>query len=232
MIGYNRVVAVVPARKNSKGVRGKNIRMLAGKPLLAWSIETGRKTPEIDRVLVSTDGSEIADVARQFGAEVYSRPDGLAGDASLIVDAIRELRGRLRAEGEMARYMVLLEPTSPLRNEDDISACLKLVAAGCDSVATFTEAALNPHRAWKLEGDLPKPFIEGAIPWYSRQMLPEAWQLNGAVYAFDLDRLPDEGVSLLFGRIGAIKMSKERSLDIDDEHDLMVAGQVMTTGSH
>jgi len=231
MIDQKRVVAVVPARMNSKGVRDKNIKLLAGKPLLAWSIEAGLNTPLVDRVLVSTDGSEIARIGASFGAEVYRRPPHLAEHASLIVDTIRDLRARLRAEGETAPYMVLLEPTSPLRRVEDITACLTMLANGFDSVATFTEASLNPHRAWKLEGDLPRTFIECADPWLPRQKQPEAWQLNGAVYAFSTDDLPDESSSLLYGRIGAVRMSKSRSVDIDDEFDFKLAEHVLREGA-
>lgn len=227
MIDGRRVIAAVPARSGSKGVPGKNTRLLLGKPLLAWSVEAGLATPQVDRVLVSTDGREIASIAARLGAEIYMRPAELSSDSSLIVDTIRHLRRQLRAEGEKARYMVLLEPTSPLRAVEDISACIERVAGGYDSVATFVEALLNPHRAWRLDGDRPEPFVQGAIPWLSRQLQPEAWQLNGAVYAFDLDGLPDDGESLLFGRIGAVRMSKTRSLDIDEEIDFAIAERVM-----
>ena len=220
MIGDKRVIAVVPARAGSKSVKDKNIHPLGGKPLLAWPIEVAKATKEIDRIIVSTDGRRIAEVARRYGAEVYDRPAALANDRSLVIDALRDLIVRLRAEGETASYMVLLEATSPLRLPQDVRECLaKLDGQGVDSVATFMEPQLNPHRAWRIENGTPRPFVDGADPWQPRQALPEAWQLNGAVYAFAMDRLPATGQSLLFGRSGAVIMPRERSVDIDEALD-------------
>lgn len=224
MIDGHRVVAVVPARGGSKGVPRKNVRDLGGKPLLAWSVELALDTPEVDRVIVSTDDDEIAAVAREYGAEVSSRPAELAADDAIVADALRHLIGELRAEGEAATYLVLLEPTCPFRSSEDVSACLRrLVDDGYDSVATFVEAELNPYRAWTLDDGHPEPVIPGANPWLPRQELPDAYQLNGGVYAFVADRLPPEGGSLLFGTFGGVPMPADRSVDVDSELDLELA---------
>lgn len=228
MIAGQRVVAVVPARAGSKSVPGKNLRNLGGKPLIAWSIETARAVPAIDRVIVSTDGAEIAHVARRCGAEVYDRPPALATDEAQVADALRDLIATLRREGERASIMVLLEPTSPLRLPADVAACLDLMRAhGLDSVATFKEAELNPHRAWRLVDGRPETFLPGADPWQRRQVLPPAHQLNGAVYAFSIPGLMEGagkgGSSLLFGRTGAVEMPRERSVDIDTLVDFATA---------
>ena len=120
MIGGERVVAVVPARAGSKSVPGKNLRELAGRPLVAWPIDVARSVSEIDRVIVSTDGVDIAAVARRFGAEVLDRPTDLATDEAVVLDALRHVIAELRGSGETARYLVLLEPTSPFRQTEDI----------------------------------------------------------------------------------------------------------------
>ncbi|MCC6470549.1 MAG: acylneuraminate cytidylyltransferase family protein [Alphaproteobacteria bacterium] len=228
MIGGDRVVAVVPARAGSKSVPGKNIRPLGGKPLIAWSIDVAKAVPAIDRVIVSTDGAEIAGVARKHGAEVYDRPAALATDAAQVTDALRDLIRTLRRERETAAIMVLLEPTAPLRLPGDVAACLDLmVARGLDSVATFKEADLNPHRAWKLVDGRPETFLPGVDPWQRRQALPAAHQLNGAVYVFSIDGLMEGagkgGLSLLFGKTGAVAMPQERSIDIDTLLDFATA---------
>ncbi|MCC7048151.1 MAG: acylneuraminate cytidylyltransferase family protein [Alphaproteobacteria bacterium] len=228
MIGGKRVVAVVPARAGSKSVPGKNIRPLGGKPLIAWSIDVAKAVPAIDRVLVSTDGVEIAAVAREHGAEVYDRPAALATDEAQVTDALRDLIRMLRREGETAAIMVLLEPTAPLRSAGDVAACLDLmVARGLESVATFKEADLNPHRAWRLVDGRPETFLPGVDPWQRRQALPPAHQLNGAVYAFSIDGLMEGagkgGHSLLFGKTGAVAMPQERSVDIDTLVDFATA---------
>jgi len=223
MINGQRVIAVIPARGGSKSVPGKNIRPLAGKPLINWSIEVARQTSEIDRVIVSTDDSKIASVSRECGAEVYIRPAHLATDEALVIDALKDLIQTLRAEQESFEWLVLLEPTCPLRTPEDVHNCLKLLTQGAyDSVATFKEAELNPHRAWRIIGETPEVFILGSIPWLPRQKLPKAYQLNGAVYVFRAGMLAAETRAILLGRPAAVMMPPERSHDIDDLVDFMV----------
>src|SRR5450631_2088722 len=150
MLNGERVIAVVPARGGSKSVPGKNIQPLGGKPLLAWSIDVAHEVKEIDRTIVSTDDPKIASVGRAHGAEVYERPPHLATDEALVIDALKDLLATLLSEGEMPEWIILLEPTCPLRSADDVRDCLKLVGqGGYDSVATFKDADLNPHRAWR-----------------------------------------------------------------------------------
>jgi N-acylneuraminate cytidylyltransferase len=157
---------------------------------------------------------------------VYARPAALATDHALVIDALKDLIRTLRAEQESAEIMLLLEPTCPFRSAEDVRECLRLVASGeFDSAATFTDAQLNPHRAWRIDGQRPEVFIPGAIPWLPRQQLPEAYQLNGAVYAMFMAGLSESDRSVLFGRIGALKMPRDRSIDINDQIDFLVAEQ-------
>jgi CMP-N,N'-diacetyllegionaminic acid synthase len=223
MLNGQSVFAIIPARGGSKSVPGKNIRPLKGKPLLAWSVGTAQQVPQIDRILVSTDDREIASVAEAHGAEVYPRPAHLATDEALVIDALRDLLDTLRKEGNAPEWMILLEPTCPLRNANDVQACLDLAATGCyDSVATFTDAELNPHRAWRIVNGTAEVFIPGAIPWLPRQKLPRAYQLNGAVYLFRANILEQQTESLLTGRTAAALMPRDRSHDIDDLVDFTV----------
>jgi CMP-N,N'-diacetyllegionaminic acid synthase len=223
MLNGKRVIAVVPARGGSKSVPGKNIRPLGGKPLLSWSIDVARQVPEIDRIIVSTDDKQIASVGRSSGAEIYARPTHLATDEALVIDALKDLLETLHAEGEEPEWVVLLEATCPLRTAEDVRTCLNLIAEGTyDSVATFKEAELNPHRAWRLVEGAPEVFIPGAVPWLPRQKLPKAYQLNGAVYVFRARLLAEETKSLLVGRLGAVLMPRDRSQDIDDSVDFMI----------
>lgn len=228
MYSDTRVIAVIPARGGSKTVPRKNIKLLAGKPLIAWSIEAAKSVDEIDRVIVSTDDNLVRTVALEHGAEVYGRPANLATEEALVIDALRDLIVTLRNEGEQAQVMLLLEPTSPLRTVGDIRQCLeRLVEGGKDSVATFKRADLNPHRAWRILDGRPEVFIPGAVPWLPRQKLPEAFQLNGAVYAFRIDRLLPDSPSLLVGEVGVVLMPSERSVDIDDDLDFEIAETIV-----
>jgi CMP-N,N'-diacetyllegionaminic acid synthase len=223
MLNGKAVIAVIPARGGSKSVPGKNIRSLGGKPLLAWSIEVARQVSEIDRIIVSTDDAEIASVGRTYCAEVYERPQHLATDEALVIDALKDLIQTLEAENQMPEWVMLLEPTCPLRTADDVRECMRLVAQGdYDSVATFKDADLNPHRAWRLIDGVPEVFIAGAIPWLPRQKLPKAYQLNGAVYMFRANLLAQEANSLLLGKLGAVPMPRSRSQDIDDSVDFTI----------
>lgn len=228
MIDGREVIAVIPARAGSKTIPQKNIMPLNGKPLIYWTIATAKSSKYIDRVIVSTDGDDIAALAKSYGAEVYTRPASLAGDQSLAIDALRDLHLTLKNEGSGVDVFVLLEPTSPLRNQKDVDGCIELLVTKChDSVATFAEASLNPHRAWKVDGATPFPFCDGAIPWLPRQQQPEAWELNGAVYSYYVDRLPKNDISILFGKIGAMIMPRNRSVDIDDYVDIATAEAMM-----
>lgn len=233
LIGGHRTIAVVTARAGSKGVPGKNLRPLSGRPLIAWTIGVAQAAPSIDRVVVSTDGDEIAGVARGLGAEVIVRPSALADDVARSADVLRHVREELRRHGDNSRYMVLLQPTSPFRTVDDIERCLSLLhETDLDSVATFVDATLHPHQAWEIERGRPVTFISTAMPWVPRQLLPPVYQLNGAVYAFVTDRLGADDPALVFGRAGAVVMDVERSLDIDTEIDFLLAEALVRQRRH
>ena len=233
MIADERVVAAVPARGGSTGVPRKNVRELGGKPLVAWPIDVAHGTEYVDRTVVTTDDDEIAATAREYGAEVVDRPPELATDDALVIDAMRHLVDELRAEGEEASYLVMLEPTCPFRTSADVETCLERLAdgaAGYDSVATFTEAELSPHRYWDIDDGTPTPYHSDADPWLPRQQQPTAYELTGAVYAFEIDALPDEGTSLLFDDPGAVLMPRERAVDIDTELDFKFAELLLDDG--
>jgi CMP-N,N'-diacetyllegionaminic acid synthase len=228
MSADERVVALIPARGGSKSVPRKNLVPLAGRPLLAWPIETAKATPEIDRVIVSTDDAEIAATARALGAEVHDRPPELATDEALVIDTIRRVRDWLTAGGWPPDIMVLLEATSPFRTPELVGRCIaRMRDEGLDSIATFHAAAINPERVWRIEEGAPRPFIDGAVPWRPRQALTPAYQLNGLVYAFRPRRLPDSSPGLLFGRSGAEVVSAESVIDIDERKDFLIAESLL-----
>ncbi len=228
MFGRHRVIAMIPARGGSKSMHYKNLRDLGGRSLLAWAAGTGQGSRLIDRVILSTDDQRIASAGRDLNLEVYMRPDELATDTALVADAIRHLWATLKAEGETADILVLLECTSPFRSSQLVDRCItRLVNDNLDSLATFQEALLNPERAWRLVDGLPQPFIEGTIPWKPRQTLTPAFQLTGAVYVFRPDLLPKNSPSILFGRFGAEVVHDEPAIDIDTEQDLRLANALL-----
>jgi CMP-N,N'-diacetyllegionaminic acid synthase len=216
--------AYIPARAGSKGLPGKNIRPFAGRPLIAWTIEAARAARGVDRVIVSTDGEEIARAAEAEGAEIAWRPAHLSGDAALPKDALRHHYLEM-SEADRPDILVLLQPTSPLRRPADIEACVSAVASGeWESACTFKKAGTNPYRAWKVRDGAVTTFIDGADPWQPRQALPEAIELNGAVYAVRAKPFFDDpGPGFLIGRSKPIMMDEARSADIDTALDLRIA---------
>jgi CMP-N-acetylneuraminic acid synthetase len=230
MIDGIRVVGLVPVRGGSKSIPHKNRQLLGGKPLMVWPIETALATLEIDRVIVSTEDPILSAIGIKHGAEVYPRHQKFATDSALVVDVIRDFWTSISEEGELAQILVLLEATSPFRTPEMISRCLKrLVNDNLDSVATFHKASVNPERTWKIINDKPTPFIEGAIPWQPRQALTDAYQLDGAVYAFYPDRLPKDAQGILFGNVGAELILDDILVDIDSQEDLELANAILKT---
>ncbi|ASS73952.1 acylneuraminate cytidylyltransferase [Tumebacillus algifaecis] len=220
MIGTKRVLAVIPARGGSKGVPRKNIRNLAGKPLLAWAVEAGQASQYIDRVILSSEDEEIIAVAKEWGCDVpFIRPQELATDETPGIDpilhALEELPGY--------DYVVLLQPTSPLRTTADIDSCIEqLVRADAPCCVTVTEPAKSPYWMYTLQEDgRMEPLIPGDTA-TRRQDLPPVFALNGAVYIAKTEWLK-ETKSFLAAGVTAHVMPSERSFDIDTEIDLFLA---------
>jgi CMP-N,N'-diacetyllegionaminic acid synthase len=219
--GTDTAIALIPARAGSKGLPGKNLRTVGGISLLARAIRVAQAVDGVSRIIVSTDGPEIAEEARRYGADVHVRPADLASDRAPVITTIRHVLTEEHEQGRSPRFGLLLEPTSPLRTPQDVQRCLEAVRSGADSAATFTEAAVHPHRTFVIDEGTARPFIEGAVAWLPRQALkPEAYQLSGSAYAFRCDRFPTEGLAVLFGQIAPVVVPRERSVDIDDESDL------------
>ncbi len=227
MIDGVKVVCLIPARGGSKSIHRKNLQLLGEKPLLAWPIDTALSTPEIDTVYVSTDDIEIKQVAMQYGAKIHDRRPDLSTDSAIVADTVRDFWEYQTKLEQDLKVLVLLEATSPFRSVENVSTCInKLISQGFDSVATFQEAEVNPERTWRIEDGKPRPFIEGSIPWKPRQLLSKAYQLNGSVYAFFPDRLPQDSPSLLFGNAGSVIM-ENKVIDIDTKLDLEIANALL-----
>jgi len=224
------VLAVIPARGGSRGVPGKNIRVLAGKPLIVHSIETALNCALVNRTVVSTDDPQIADVARGHGAQVIIRPEELAGDTALVIGAIKHAVLEVEQDGQDVDFVLLLEPTSPFRRTEDLDRCIEvLVQDRADSVATFTESHVSPNRLWRLSEDVVEPYIEGAVPWLPRQKQPVAYELTGQIYGVSRRVLFEDAgsISLLLGRKSAVITPRETAMDIDTEFDFMMAEKIM-----
>ncbi len=221
MIGSSRVLALVPARGGSKGVPRKNIRIIGGKPMIAWTIEAARGSCYIDRLVLSSDDQAIIDVAVECGCEApFVRPAELASDEA---DAMSVIRHAIAMLPEQFEYLVLLQPTSPMRLTQDIDAAIeRCVGRGAPACVSICEAEKSPF--WMLEldaqGTVYPLFPADQIP-HRRQDARAIFALNGAVYVGRTDHLRLGGTFLALGAIG-YPMPKERSLDVDTELDLAI----------
>ena len=220
------VLGLITARGGSKGVPGKNIRLLAGKPLIVWTIEAALESGRIDRLILSTDSDEIANVAKAAGCEVpFMRPPALATDTATSNDVIRHALATIDSNDDR---VVLLQPTSPLREAQDINGCLDAQAAGGGPFAvSVCIADPPPQYIYRIGIDHRlSPVIEGPKA-SRRQDLPESYTLNGAVYAFERTWFLSAGGLQITDAVPYI-MPAERSIDIDTELDFMFAEMCMT----
>lgn len=228
--GVRRVLAIVPARGGSRAIPGKNIRLLAGKPMIAYTLEAARGCPELDRVIVSTDSEEIAGVARAWHTDVpFMRPDDLAGDMVTDLPVFLHALGWLEEQqGYVPDIVVHLRPTAPLRRAEHISAGLQVLReSGADSVRSVCPAGQHPHKMWQLSGRRLRPYIDGdqAIPEaynWPRQRLPAAYVQNGSVDVAWRRTLVEQG-SMTGREIAALVMDPLESVNVDSEIDLLVA---------
>lgn len=223
------ILTLIPARGGSKGVPKKNVRSVGGKPLIAWSIEAARNSEFVDFFCVSTDDVEIASTAREYGAEVLHRPTNLADDRTPMVEVIQHaLQVCEERKGHTFDYLLLLQPTAPLRSAQDIDEALRtLMETGADSVISVYQVEdAHPARMYLIEEGCLRPFYQEP-PGSLRQDLPKIYHRNGAIYACKTRLVRDEG-KLWGGIIAPYIMPKDRSINIDDMQDLAIANFLMS----
>ena len=212
-----KLLALIPARGGSKGICRKNIKPLAGKPLLGWTIDTARQAGSVDRIVVSTEDDEIAAIARDLGAEVpFMRPEALSLDDTPGVEpVIHALEQLLEVD-----WVLLLQPTSPLRSVEDIEGIVRL-CLDRDAPSAVSVTAVNKHPYWMYhcnkQGHL-QPVIPDQPEITRRQDLPSAHILNGALYLAQRDWLLEQRRFVGPGTLGYI-MPQERSVDLDTARD-------------
>lgn len=214
------VIGIIPARGGSKGLKRKNILPVAGKPLLAWTIEEARKSKYLDRLILSSDDSEIISVAKKYSCEVpFRRPKELSKDET---PGIAPVLHAIRALPEKYDYIVLLQPTSPLRLAEDIDACIKQCISGRhQSCVSVTEPEKSPFWMYMRNSKgMIKPLLRTKKNITRRQALPRVYALNGAVYVAECGALVKNRLFVM-QRTSAYIMPPVRSLDIDTKLDLL-----------
>ena len=220
-------IAFIFARGGSKGLPRKNIKMFSGKPLIAWSIEHAKKLKSVNRVIVSTDCKKIAEIAKKYGAEVpFIRPKNLAQDNTPEVEAWRHALNFLNdSEGKMPSTMISIPTTAPLRRVKDIEKCINLYSKGdVDVVITVTEAHRNPYFNMVVEtkNDMFDLVIKPQHKVYRRQDAKDVYDMTTVAYVINTKFIMHND-SIFDGKVKAIKVSKESSIDIDNLYDFKMA---------
>ncbi len=214
-------LAIIPARGGSKRLPRKNVLDLAGKPLIAWSIEAGLNSKYIDKVVVSSDDTEILAVSKEYNAETIIRPDELASDTATTFDAIKHTIENI----EQYDYIVLLQATSPLRNAKHIDAAIELLGSkNADAVVSVCEMDHSPLWSNILDESLSmQGFLRDEVLNKRSQDLEKYYRLNGAVYICKTEKFLEEKSFFLQENIYGFKMDRESSIDIDEAIDFKMA---------
>lgn len=231
-----KVLGIVTARAGSKGLPGKNIKLLAGKPLLAYTIAAAKASGALDALILSTEDDQIAEVGRQLGCDVpFIRPRDLAQDDTPHLPVIQHA---VRWMAERAHYspdaVMILQPTSPLRQPEDIRAAIDVLErSGADSVVSVSEVPAHAHPMRVLRVDdtgAAVLFVTGDRVRHRinrRQDLPAAWVMNGAIYVCRTKVLFAGEPSLFGDRVMVYRMPADRGLSIDDARDFAEAERAL-----
>lgn len=221
-----KILGVITARGGSKGIPKKNIKLLGGQPLIAYTFAIAKKSRHISDLILSTDDEEIAALAQKFGVEVpFMRPKELSGDTVPHVPVVKHaLEFMENKQGERYDYVVIFQPTSPFRSVADIDETIKKALENkADSAVSLVEVdSPNPLKLKKLEGDRVLPYFYEEPEQGRRQDLPKVYKRSGAVYVSKRDLVINQGK--LFGDfvVGHI-VPKEQSIDIDTQYDWVLA---------
>jgi CMP-N,N'-diacetyllegionaminic acid synthase len=231
MINQQCVIAIIPARGGSKGLAGKNIKELCGKPLIAWSVEAGLGSRYIDEVMVTTDNAAIANVGRQYGASVpFMRPADLASDTATSFAAVKHALDFYATEHERHfDYVVLLEPTSPLRAKRDIDEMLEKLDAlkdEFDAIVSVGEVHEHPAVMKRLLGNHMEPYCKDLEQRTRRQDLEAAYYPYGVAYIIKTNTLLEEG-TFYPRRTTHRTIERYQCYEIDDVYDFLAIESIM-----
>ena len=220
---------VIPARGGSKGIPGKNIKPLAGKPLIEYSIDVARALANDEDICVTTDDNAIIETVERTGLKVpFVRPAELSTDQSGTYEVLLHALDFYESKGVHYDTIVLLQPTSPFRIVDDVKACLELYSDDIDMVVSVKQAATNPYyNAFEIDDNGFLHISKGEGNFTRRQDAPKVWEYNGAVYVINVESLRKMPLGK-FTRRRMYEMSAERSIDLDTPTDWLIAETIIT----
>lgn len=221
------IVSIIPARGGSKGLPKKNIIDLAGKPLIVWTIEASLKSKYITKTIVSSDDNNILEVSKEFGAETIKRPSYLAQDTTPSEPVIEHVLKSLE-KIEQYDYLILLQPTSPLRDEKDIDEAIELLIKKNASALISTK--LIDNKILKAFKNGENGYIEGIsnnlYPFMRRQDLPNVYMPNGAIYIVSVKDFL-KAKKLFTNKTISFEMCEKKSFDIDIFEDLQICSKIL-----
>lgn len=226
-------IAVIPARSGSKGLPDKNIKMLQGKPLMAYSIEAAQNSGKYDTIHVSTDSLEYAEIAKKYGADVpFLRSSDLASDSASTWDAVKYVLTEYEKRDRLFDTVTVLQPTSPLRTAGDIKNAFRFFEEkNANMISSVCEMEHSPLWSNTLPEDYSmEEFEDEAVVNLPRQSLPVYYRENGAVYLLKVSHLMQSGNIYKNGCYAYI-MEKTHSVDIDDELDFLIAETILNHGA-
>ncbi|MDC0239191.1 acylneuraminate cytidylyltransferase family protein [Candidatus Thioglobus sp.] len=227
------IVAIIPARGGSKRLHGKNIKRLNGRPLISYTIDAALKCDSIVRVICSTDNEEIAEIAQNEGAEVpFLRPEYLSTDITKTPPVIEHAVSYIEIqEGKKVDVVVTLQPTSPLRESSHIEQSLKQFFKGKYDSLVSVRKGYPPWWMLKVEKGRAKPLLnlESSVNPFnlSRQQLPSAYEINGAIYITDRRFLQNNSSVISIENCGVFLMDQESSLDLDTMTDFLIIEEIL-----
>lgn len=231
MYKEKRILAIVTARGGSKGLPGKNIRMMNGKPLIAWTIEAAKSSKYLDKLFISTDSREIANVCEAYGVSVPAlRPQELAQDTTPSTHVLCYTLDFLGEKGEFFDYMILLEPTSPLRNDRDIDRMIEIAvdnpnADGCISLGRVNTVHPSIIKKINSEGYI-IPYIENGKVFYQRQMEDEAYFPYGVGYLVKITAFREK-LSIYTDKMLPYFIERWQNYEVDDIYDFECISAIM-----
>lgn len=219
--------ALVPARGGSRGLARKNVRPLAGRPLVAHTLEAALACDTLARTYLTTEDAEIAAIGRALGADVISRPPELSSDETSSFDVALHALEVMNSSGFAVTHIVLLQPTSPLRTTAHIEACLQsYLQAGAASAVSVTAWPHPPQKALTVRDGFLVPLFSRDVLEAPRQSLAPAWRPNGAIYVVGVDDLVRDG-SFFIDPVLPFYMREDESVDVDSEEDLALAENII-----
>src|SRR3989338_4011254 len=223
-----KIISIIPARAGSKRLPGKNLKLLAGKPLIAHSIEQSLSSKYIDATYVSSEDDEILNIAKKFGAQAIKRPDEFASDTAKTISVLKHAVSCLN-DLKDSDIIVLLQPTSPLRTVEEIDKAIeKCIDTTADGVITVTKQKLHPR--WSLEktGDESVHFmLENDFSIIRAQDQKETFEINGAVYVYTKKTLMNSEKYVWGEKMHALIMPNTTSIDIDTLEDFEIANAIL-----